>query len=80
MQEEMQTGISLRSFDLAGAGSSGEWIFNIENAEDPSLSDTPLVVGCRVYYNYGTPSVRMEYHTTTLRPGEKKQLLRLLVN
>ncbi|MBC2840279.1 TonB-dependent receptor plug domain-containing protein [Robiginitalea sp. SC105] len=81
LREERENGMTLKTFDLFGPDSVGEWLFNVELVSDlPGQERMPLVVGCRIYQNFGSPSETVTYRTVHLsRSGDKKQLISLQV-
>ena len=82
IREELRSGVAYKDFDLYGPYSSGDWIFNVELVgTGPDAGGEPLVMGCRIYKNFGTPQETSEYVTLHLsKPGEKQNLATLRVD
>ena len=82
IREELRSGVAFRDFDLYGPDSPGDWIFNVEFLNPgPDADGEPLVMGCRIYKNFGTAAETSEYVTLLLsEPGQKQNLATLRVD
>ncbi|MFM1878074.1 MAG: hypothetical protein RLZZ241_940 [Bacteroidota bacterium] len=81
IQEELQSGVVFKDFELIGENSMGEWLFNVEFLDyGPEGPNLPFQIICKKYENFGTPQENCKVITMHFsQPGEKKTLLKFVV-
>ncbi len=75
-KDGIEAGYTTEQFEIFEDG-IGEWIINVKHLGNISKDKAPNFITCKVYYNYGKPNQRSEYHTIRLNnTGSNQSFLR----